>query len=319
MDFVFDSHTLLPAHAQIQEQIKMALLLGRLRPGDTLPSIRDVEKQVGISRNLVRKAYLELQSWGVLKLRHGKGVIVDANLQYGEKEGITQKSETLSHEMIARVRQVGVSPTAFANYLRQRARADEMKKPFVVYVEPTRWLAEERAATISDAWRLEVPGISIKELRAMDAATKKGLRKVLTSYMRYDQVLQAIKAKEPEVIPLGMTIERQTVREFGALKRGSSVVFVVDDPDYPSLSIILDPLKDLVENPSVTFESTPWGKIKDMKRFVRSKQYSKVLFSNHVWDRVPNELKKDPKVIRPHMTINLASLESVRIRSGIIV
>src|SRR5687768_8494051 len=71
MDFVFDKHTPVPAHAQIQEQIKLALLLGRLRPGDTLPSIRDVEKQVGISRNLVWKAYLELQASGILNLRHG--------------------------------------------------------------------------------------------------------------------------------------------------------------------------------------------------------------------------------------------------------
>ena len=107
------------------------LLLGRLRPGDTLPSIRDVEKQVGISsRNLVRKAYLELQSWGVLKLRHGKGVIVDVNLQYGEKEGIKQKCETLSRELIARVRKIeACRQRRLRTYLRQQARADELKSP----------------------------------------------------------------------------------------------------------------------------------------------------------------------------------------------
>ena len=41
MDFVLDKHTPLAAHVQIQEQIKLALLLGRLRPGDTLPSTRE--------------------------------------------------------------------------------------------------------------------------------------------------------------------------------------------------------------------------------------------------------------------------------------
>src|SRR5580698_9044387 len=65
MDLSLDKHSPLPPHAQIQEKIKLALLLGRLRPGDTLPSIREVEKETGISRNVVRKAYLELQTLGV--------------------------------------------------------------------------------------------------------------------------------------------------------------------------------------------------------------------------------------------------------------
>ena len=77
----------------------------------------------------------------------------------------------------------------------------------------------------------------------MAPSMRKSLRKVLATYMRYDQVLQIVKSKEPEVIPLGMTIERATVREFAALKRGSSVIFVVDDSDYPTLSVILDPLR----------------------------------------------------------------------------
>src|SRR2546427_9234294 len=99
MDLTIDKHSPLPTYAQIQEQIKLALLLGRLRPGDTLPSIRDVEKQLGISRNLVRKAYLELQSSGILNLRHGKGVLVEKDLQYSENVDVNRKCDAVSREV----------------------------------------------------------------------------------------------------------------------------------------------------------------------------------------------------------------------------
>ena len=143
MDFVLDKHSALPAHAQIQEQIKLALLLGRLRPGDTLPSIRDVEKDVGISRNIVRKAYLHLQSSGILDLRHGKGVLVEKNLSYSHHGKIQQETESLSRELIVRLRKSGISPSAFARYLYQKAREDESQAPFLVFVDATTAHREE--------------------------------------------------------------------------------------------------------------------------------------------------------------------------------
>jgi GntR family transcriptional regulator len=319
MDFVFDRYTALPADAQIQEQIKLALLLGRLRPGDTLPSIRDVETQVGISRNLVRKAYLELQRWGILRLRHGKGVIVDSTLQYGDRGDISDQCEVISRELIAKLHHIGVSSTSFARYFYRHAREHESKRPFLAFVDATRMQAQERASEISAAWRVSVQGISLDEFAAMDPLLTKGIRKVLTTYLRYAQVLQIVNGKHPEVIPVGLTIERSTAREFAALPRGSSAIFVIDDRDQLSHSLFLEPFRKLLMDPSKTIESMPLSQIHDLKSFIRSKKYQKILFSNRIWDQLPEDVKRHPKVSRPHMAVDLGSMESVRIRAGIIV
>src|SRR5690349_197724 len=199
MDFVLDRHSALPPHSQIQEQIKLALLLGRLRPGDTLPSIRDVEKQVGVSRNIVRRAYLELQSSGILDLRHGKGVLVEKHLSYNHHARINQESETLSADLIHKLRKAGICPSAFARYFYQHARDEEIATPFLVFVDATKRLAAERAARISAVWQMSVPSLSLEELAAMERPRLQTLCKILTNYLRLDQVKQITHSTKVEV------------------------------------------------------------------------------------------------------------------------
>src|SRR5262245_37855106 len=117
MEFRIDKHANLPLVEQLQEQIKIALLLGRLRPGDTLPSIRDVEAQLAISRNLVRQAYIALEKSGILKLHHGKGVVVQKHLNYSGRTDKLQETEQLIAETLNKAEKIGVLPSAFARYL----------------------------------------------------------------------------------------------------------------------------------------------------------------------------------------------------------
>lgn len=318
MDFTLDKHSPLPPHAQIQEKIKLALLLGRLRPGDTLPSIRDVEQEVGISRNIVRKAYLELQTLGVLNLRHGKGVLVQKQLVYGGRDSVHEKCEALSRDILSRLREIGVSPSAFARYLYQQAREHETQSPFVIFVDATKSQAVERASNISAIWQVNVPGYSLDELAALPKQELRTIRRVLTNYIRFDQV-RRIVGSLAEVIPLGLTFGEQTVKELGRLPSTSNLVLVLDDQDYPSLSLLIDLYRKLVIKPGTNISALPFTTIKDLRKFVKSDKYDKIIFSNRIWDNIPEELKKLPKVTRPHMEVDLSSLESARIHAGVII
>jgi DNA-binding transcriptional regulator YhcF (GntR family) len=318
MDFTVDKHSPLPPHAQIQEKIKLALLLGRLRPGDTLPSIREVEQEVGVSRNIVRKAYLELQTLGILNLRHGKGVLVQKQLCYGGRDSIHEKCEALSRYILTRLRQVSVSPSAFARYLYQRAREHETQSPFIIFVDATKSQAIERANNISVIWQVNVPGYSLDELAALPKQELRTIRKVLTNYIRFDQV-RRIVGRHAEVIPLGLTFAEQTVKELGRLPSTAKLVLVLDDEDYPSLSLLIDLYRKLVIKPGTNISALPFTKIKDLRKFVKSTKYDKIIFSNRIWDSIPEGLKKIPKVTRPYMEVDLSSLESARIHAGVII
>ena len=65
-----------PAYRQIVDQIKYAAAAGRLRAGESLPSIRQLAERLRLNRNTVDKAYRELDRQGVIETVRGKGAFV---------------------------------------------------------------------------------------------------------------------------------------------------------------------------------------------------------------------------------------------------
>jgi GntR family transcriptional regulator len=309
----------LPAHAQIKEQIKLALLLGRLRPGDTLPSIRDVERDSDISRNIVRKAYLDLQHAGILTLRHGKGVMVEKHLSYAQRDKIMKKCETLSQRTLKQAARLGLAPSAFSRYLYQQARDLENQTPSLIFVDATKNTALDRATKISNIWHVTIPGLSVEELDALRPAALKNTGKILTNYLRLDEVTRIAQGSGVDVIPLSLSFTSTMLGEFDRLPSRATVVLVLDDRDYPSLKLILESYRKVLVDPSVKLISLPYSKARNLNQLVKSGKYQKIIISNRVWDKLPDAVKNQPTVTRPQMEIDLASLESARIRAGVIV
>jgi GntR family transcriptional regulator len=71
--FHLAAHSSMPAYLQIQEQVRQALLTGVLRPGDQLPTVKEVVGSLAINPNTVLKAYRELEREGLVEGRQGVG------------------------------------------------------------------------------------------------------------------------------------------------------------------------------------------------------------------------------------------------------
>ncbi len=65
-----------PIYLQIVEQIKRSVALGRLKPEESLPSVRQLALDLTINPNTVARAYLELEHEGVICKRQGQGTFV---------------------------------------------------------------------------------------------------------------------------------------------------------------------------------------------------------------------------------------------------
>jgi DNA-binding FadR family transcriptional regulator len=61
------------ASADIVEHVKAAIFQGHLRPGDRLPTERELSEQFGVSRATVRDAIRVLESGGLVRVRVGAG------------------------------------------------------------------------------------------------------------------------------------------------------------------------------------------------------------------------------------------------------
>ena len=67
-------------YAQLVQQVKQALRLGWLQPGDKLPTAHEVAASVAINPNTVQKAYKELEYEGLVNGRPGQGTFVVRSL-----------------------------------------------------------------------------------------------------------------------------------------------------------------------------------------------------------------------------------------------
>jgi len=137
--------------------------------------------------------------------------------------------------------------------------------------------------------------------------------------LRLDEVRTIVNRSRADVIPLSLVFAPEMREAFRRLPPNVSVVLVLDDRDYPSLSLILESYRQILVDPSVKLTAMSLSRVRDLERFVKSAKYQKVIFSNRIWDKVPDRLKKHPRITRPIMDIDLSSLESVRIRAGVIL
>ncbi len=84
--FRLDRASGVPAYRQLVDQVRQAVQLGILAPGDRLPTVRDVVKQIAINPNTVHRAYRELESQGVTEGRQGSGTFIRRRLSKMPKE-----------------------------------------------------------------------------------------------------------------------------------------------------------------------------------------------------------------------------------------
>jgi DNA-binding transcriptional regulator YhcF (GntR family) len=115
-----------PMYLQILEQIRARVAAGDWLPGKELPSIRALAAALNVSVITIKRAYLDLESEGVIVTRHGKGSFVaDVNGLAGE---LTEaRLEEHLNEAAALGRQLGLTEDELAARLR-RAQVNLDKK-----------------------------------------------------------------------------------------------------------------------------------------------------------------------------------------------
>ncbi len=78
MEILISNSSEMPIYQQITEQIQRLILSGALRPGEALPSMRLLAKELRISVITTKRAYEELEQAGFLENVAGKGCFVAA-------------------------------------------------------------------------------------------------------------------------------------------------------------------------------------------------------------------------------------------------
>src|SRR5438046_4323618 len=74
-----DSGDPTPIYAQLERGFRAAIATNRLRPGDQLPTVRQLAVELQINANTVARVYAELERAGVIETKRGVGSFISAS------------------------------------------------------------------------------------------------------------------------------------------------------------------------------------------------------------------------------------------------
>jgi DNA-binding transcriptional regulator YhcF (GntR family) len=315
MDFIIEKNVSVPVVKQIQEQIQLAVAMGVFQSGDALPSIREIGKQTGVNRGQIHRAFLALKQSGLLVPNRGKGTVI-AGVGVSPRF-INKKCLRLSKSIVLKARQSGVSPTAFVRYLSGYAQEDERKRPFICYVDPKKEIAVSRAEEVSHLWQVPVIGLTTKEAKAA-VRTGSKFRKVLANHLMRDSIRSQLPARI-DVIPVEVRYTERTIRLLAGIKSNSSVLRILPPNFFRNAPFIIAQLRKWVRSPGIEISAISLPDERSLGKLLKSPKYDRVLVDPGILSEIPGKMRNNSRILIVRMQLDPASLETARIRAGVII
>ena len=126
MEIVIDIDASVPAFAQLIGQIKRAVLGGDIRPGDALPSIRQLANDLDLNNKTVAKAYRLLERDAVIQTKGYRGTFIHPDAKVNSAVDLNAWVVTTLRETIEALREAGATDSeiriAFGDVMSHRSR-----------------------------------------------------------------------------------------------------------------------------------------------------------------------------------------------------
>lgn len=97
-----------PLYAQIAARVRVAVAAGELAPGDALPSVRALARELRVNPATVVQAYRDLALDGFVDLRHGQGTFVKEVPSFVADEERQAQAEALVRRLLQDAARLGI-------------------------------------------------------------------------------------------------------------------------------------------------------------------------------------------------------------------
>lgn len=117
IQFNLDQRSGVPAYRQIIDQVLGGIAAGSLRPGDQLPTVRQLAVDLAINPNTVVRAYRELEIREVLSTQQGTGTFLTDKKPAADGLERQRRVGQLCGELLARAGAEGIELADILSYL----------------------------------------------------------------------------------------------------------------------------------------------------------------------------------------------------------
>ena len=119
-----DNRDLRPLYLQIMDEIRRAIVVGKLKPEDPLPSVRDLASELAINPRTVSQAYQELEREEVVYVKRGQGTFVAPSIKKNSRER-ESLARGVAKRTLIEARRNGLSVDELIETLREVADEEE--------------------------------------------------------------------------------------------------------------------------------------------------------------------------------------------------
>jgi GntR family transcriptional regulator len=115
-----DTRDATPIWAQLERGLRAAIASGRLRPGDQLPTVRQLAVDLRVNANTVARVYSDLERSGVLETRRGVGSFIRATAEEARsKKEHERRLRALATRIVADAAAAGFTPEEIVAAIRK--------------------------------------------------------------------------------------------------------------------------------------------------------------------------------------------------------
>ncbi|OMI30326.1 GntR family transcriptional regulator [Bacillus haynesii] len=97
-----------PIYRQIAEQLFKKMIRGEIKPGEKLPSVRELAVQTQVNPNTIQRTYNEMERMGVVETRRGQGTFVVEHTEIIDDLKREMRSEVIG-QFVQSMEELGLS------------------------------------------------------------------------------------------------------------------------------------------------------------------------------------------------------------------
>ena len=226
-----------PIYRQLADQVLAGVKSGLLKPGDRLPTERELAAQLGVARGTVRKAYRELADNNLVQVIQGSGVYIHRD--GGQLDSRRRRAAAnLVEETLNRLERWGFSPAETEALLRAdlaRRQTGRGVRAAVIDCNP-------ESLSIFKRQLLQIPDLSVSVLMVESILMEDDPRGLLsefdlalTTVTHYDQINACLAGSGLRLLKAAMALSPRTIVDVTSLPAESSIGILCSSNKFAGL------------------------------------------------------------------------------------
>jgi DNA-binding transcriptional regulator YhcF (GntR family) len=295
---------------QIKRQIRLLIENNTIKPGQALPSARDLSAILRINRNTVTQAYKELSTDGILEIVIGSGTFVKEELMLKTKTPLDQAFD----RALRSARQCGFGTKEIVDHFFNRlsALSNDHSRKRVLVVDCNDETIGYLCHLISSELGVHTQGVLIDEIEKNPQGMMplfEGRDLVVCGFNHLEELNQAVPNLSVEVVAVLLQVDAKVINDLAQLPQNMTVGFVCANQ----------------RSTETLYNSSYFSGGKELKRILAGYDNSQkleklvrecdVIFaSNFVYPRMEKMVKPHQKLINVQISVDSSSIDLIRER-----